>query len=173
VKLLENFPEEKLKLRRFSKGDYATLISWIPDKDALVLCSGRDFHFPLDIPQLDNYLNRKDKIAFSAIDSNGRHFGHADIVLDQPATGRICRVIINPLLRGQGLGKLFVKKLVAAALQISGVEKVTLNVLKENTIATRCYEKCGFEEVPGKSFSFDYDGISHHGFLMQYNPRKA
>lgn len=59
----------------------------------------------------------------------------------------IACLIVNPKVRGKGLGRLFVKALMENAWAQEQVRFITLNVYPENTPARSLYKDLGFQEV--------------------------
>lgn len=56
-------------------------------------------------------------------------------------------LIVNPKVRGQGVGRLFVKALLEYAWAQEKIRFITLNVYPENTPARLLYKSFGFKEV--------------------------
>ncbi len=63
-------------------------------------------------------------------------------------------VIVDPALRGRGLGRSFVEAILSHAFDRLCVARVSLIVFPENTVAQRCYVRAGFASV----------GEEHHRF---------
>ncbi len=59
----------------------------------------------------------------------------------------IACLIVNPKMRGKGLGRLFVKALMENAWAQEQVRFITLNVYPENKPARSLYKDLGFHEV--------------------------
>lgn len=59
----------------------------------------------------------------------------------------IACLIVNPKVRGQGVGRAFVKALLENAWSQEQVRFITLNVYPENTPARSLYKDLGFHEV--------------------------
>ncbi len=58
----------------------------------------------------------------------------------------LARIIVDPEIRGRGVGREFVRMLVAEADTFS-LENIFLRVVPENTAAIRCYQSAGFVEA--------------------------
>ena len=56
-------------------------------------------------------------------------------------------LIVNPKVRGQGVGRLFVKALLENAWAQQQTRFITLNVYPENIPARSLYKDLGFQEV--------------------------
>ena len=56
----------------------------------------------------------------------------------------LARVVLEPEMRGRGLGTFTIKSILKQAFCILQMERVSLVVYQNNTRAIRCYEACGF-----------------------------
>lgn len=59
----------------------------------------------------------------------------------------IACLIVNPGIRGQGLGRIFTESLLKKAWSHKNAQFITLNVYPENTPARSLYNSLGFKEV--------------------------
>jgi len=59
----------------------------------------------------------------------------------------IACLIVNPSIRGQGLGRKFVEALLDNAWSQEKAQFITLNVYPENEPARRLYKSLGFDEI--------------------------
>ena len=66
-------------------------------------------------------------------------------MIKNPTTASICRVIVNPKFRGQGLGSLFCETLVKNIKSKKNIRTISLNTLATNKQAIACYQKVGFQ----------------------------
>jgi len=74
-------------------------------------------------------------------------------VIKNPKTASICRVIVNPKFRGQGLGALFCETLIKNIKSKKTVRTISLNTLATNKQAIACYQKVGFQVKAKKQSS--------------------
>jgi RimJ/RimL family protein N-acetyltransferase len=156
-----------LRLAKFDRSCYDTLISWVDSAETLMQFAGPAFSFPLTTDQLDKSLSDPKRFAFQVIDpSDDSKIGHAEIYLaaDSAYLGRI--LIADPQRRGQGLGQQIVSMLLDFAFRELHQTKAQLNVFEWNTIAIRCYEKVGFQINPDKKFDRTINGQTWKGLNM-------
>ena len=96
---------------------------------------GADFvyDYPPNLAQMkQSYASRKRMILYRVIFQENR----SDAVL--------ARVVLEPEMRGRGLGAFTIKSILKQAFCILQLERVSLVVYQNNTRAIRCYEACGF-----------------------------
>lgn len=62
-------------------------------------------------------------------------------------TAHLGRIIVSPLARGRGLGRLLMQALSAQALGQADVQQLTLRVYRDNTAAVALYRDLGFQQV--------------------------
>jgi len=60
-------------------------------------------------------------------------------------TGRLARILLAPVFRGQGLGKEVTALLCTAAFDIVELNSLSLRVNQDNTAAISSFLACGFE----------------------------
>lgn len=93
----------------------------------------------------------------------------------------IGHIVVDPALRGCGLGRLFVHKLLEEAFHKQKAGRVSLVVFPENRAAVHCYERCGFRIVGDERHRFLPGGARHRllrleadpGVLTSYRPKPA
>ncbi len=109
---------------------------------------GADFvyDYPPNLAQMkQSYASRKRMILYRVIFQE-RIIGFAE--LDQIQENRsdavLARVVLEPEMRGRGLGAFTIKSILKQAFCILQLERVSLVVYQNNTRAIRCYEACGF-----------------------------
>ena len=78
------------------------------------------------------------------LDAEGNTAGFGQVLPREPGTAHLGRIIVSPLLRGQGVGRALVEQLIAAALERHHPEQITLNVYTYNTPALELYRSLGF-----------------------------
>lgn len=134
-----------LTLRDFEPADDAALISWLPTADAVLWWTGPMLTFPLDSAQLDTVRNLPGIREWTAYDETGARVGHVGLALPGPTVARVVRVIVDPELRGRGLGRQLMVAVMEQARGL-GVTTLTLNVVAENHRAIGLYRSLGFED---------------------------
>lgn len=147
-----------MELKKYHKEDSVIICSWIKDEKSLYQWSAdRIGKFPLADNDLnENYIpmiKNKRFIPLSAFDDKGNLVGHLFIRYPDEKDDSIVRfgfVIVDPVLRGCGNGKMMLQLAIEYAKNILCASKITLGVFVNNDSARYCYESVGFQPV-GKS----------------------
>ncbi|MGQ1799005.1 GNAT family N-acetyltransferase [Kocuria oceani] len=157
-----------MQLRPTTPEDLEVLRTWVPTEADMVLWSGPTFTWPLNRAQLDTYLTDGRRRFWSGIAGTaGRMSGHGSLLVDDAAgTMRLGCVIVDPALRGHGLGRGFVTAAVHEAFRISDLPVLTLGVYANNAAARRLYGTLGFRET-GLVRDTKVDGHIWHALEME------
>ena len=141
-------------LREFTKEDADIVRTWLETEEDLYRWSADRFNkFPLsgeDIMQ--NYGPQKESgrfIPLTMVDEDGNVSGHFIIRYpkdDDDSTVRFGFVIVDPSIRGKGLGKEMLRLGIEYCKTIPGVKRIDLGVFENNPVARRCYESVGFKQ---------------------------
>lgn len=125
------------------------LFSWINNQRELVLWSGNTFAAENFTHQsIHQHLQQNDISPYAILDDNKSLLAYGEIVR-RKKEGRLnlCRVIIHPLYRGKGIGKIFCRLLLEKCMTYSGYNCVRLNVIRNNWPAVSCYSSLGFKKI--------------------------
>lgn len=140
-----------LDLVPFTEDDIDRLIGWIPSEEALLLWTADSFGFPLTRDHLLGHMRasaeRGDRLLFKAVDrESGEAVGHIELgAIDRRNRSlRIGRVLVDPSLRGRGLGDAMMRAALSQAFDEMEMHRVDLWVFEENARAITCYERVGF-----------------------------
>lgn len=138
-----------ITLSLFTQNDFERFKSWIKNQDELFQFAGPIFTYPLTDEQLLNYINDSRRIAFKVIHSDTQEvIGHCELNFENTLP-RLSRILIaHSSLRGKGLGKLLVHKMLEQLFIERNFEAADLNVFDWNKGAIRCYEQVGFTINP-------------------------
>ena len=167
------------QLEKFTRENISQLISWIPDAKALLIWSGSGYDWPIDRDQLEQTLlkanNFNSKYFLLKFLSDKSVVGYIEIKkLDSDEkTARIGRLIIDPNMRGKGLGKEIINSLKEYAHSKLGVQTLTLGVFSFNQIAISLYKKIGFIVTNSKNKSIDFGKEKWDLVLMECQLQSA
>ena len=136
-----------LRLRPCTGSDVDVLNTWVTDDAILRRFAGPGLRRPLTFEQLAAPSDDTCVVFTVTADASDLAIGHAQLRgIDRVRRScRIARVLIDPELRGHGLGGELMRVLVGHASSSLGIAEITLNVYRDNIAAVRCYERCGFE----------------------------
>jgi len=120
------------------------LISWIPDPKFAAQWGALVFQWPLTVEQLMSRQEQHDVTSLCLMNLD-EPIGFIEIVEESPQECRLCRIIISPQYRGQGLGvNLLKRSLIYISSHYPSMQKVSLAVFEHNNSARHCYESVGF-----------------------------
>jgi RimJ/RimL family protein N-acetyltransferase len=139
-----------VELEAFERADFDRLIGWIGSAEELMQWAGPIFRWPLDRQQLERYLAAAEapeptRRIFRAVDA-GEAVGHVELnaIERWHRSATLSRVLVQPGLRGRGIGAAMVREVLAVAFDELGLHRVDLFVFDFNTAAIACYEGLGF-----------------------------
>lgn len=161
-------------LRKYLRTDFEILSNWVTSAELLFQFAGTAWTFPLNEEQILQYESTfPERQFYIACDEQDIPFAFGEIIdgdINSPRLGRL--LIGKSESRGKGLGLSFVLMLIGECLQKIDTEVIYLYVFQDNFRAIRCYEKAGFNFVPGKSVTFNHNGADETALLMQYTVTK-
>ncbi|MBS1653131.1 MAG: GNAT family N-acetyltransferase [Bacteroidetes bacterium] len=140
---------QDIRLEKFSKTDFDTLLSWIKDEKELIQFAGPIFSFPLTKEQLSNYVADSKRNAFKIIHNDtNRVIGHCEAYKTDKQNSRLCRILIGDKnFRGKGYGTILAKLLTEWSFDNLHTNFVDLNVYDFNASAIKSYENVGFKKI--------------------------
>lgn len=136
-----------LKLIEFPNHKTHELLSWIKSEEDKQFWSGNTFQEGLNPDIFSIHLQRKDVHSYCFLGERNSLLAYGEIVIVEGEKGILCRVIIKPELRKQGIGKKFIKELSNWAFKEKSLHKIILNTFGHNVPARKCYQSLGFKEV--------------------------
>jgi len=140
-----------LTLRPFAPSDSAAVVSWLPNEHAFRQWSADRYPaFPISAADMNAYYAQNPCRVYS-VWLGERLVGH--FILRHPDGKedqlRLGFVILNPALRGKGLGREMVRLAAGEAFADAKVQRLTLGVFENNPAALHCYLSAGFCPVNG------------------------
>lgn len=152
----------KMRLEKFTRDDFDSLISWITDEKFLVQWCGKTFRYPLTRSQLEEYIKPSEqenptRQIYKAVNENGEHIGNVSLerIDSENKTASIACVIVKESAQGKGAGEFMINEVINLAKEKFGITKLSLNVFDFNLPAIRCYKKCGFEITEQAKVKYD------------------
>ncbi len=119
------------------------IISWLPDKESVMLWGSPYMRYPLVEQGFLEDIYWGEISARIAVGEDGRLIAFGQYY---PKLGRchLARLIVNPELRGQGLGEEFVAALMENGSEEYATRQFSLYVMTANKPAYNCYRSLGF-----------------------------
>lgn len=164
-----------MTLRPFEPGDSAHLLRWVHSRKDLVQWSGPSlFRHPLDRRQLLDYHARAQGTLstsriFTAVDNaSGAPIGHCELsqINREQKTGTVCRVLLDPARRGEGLCSRMMVRLLDTGFAEMNLRRIDLRVYAFNDSAIRCYRQAGFTHEGRLRQAVEVDGAFWDVVLM-------
>lgn len=120
------------------------IMGWFPDKESVVRWGSPYMKYPLHEETFLKDIHWGELASRITYAEDGRLLGFGQFFLK---LGRchLARLVINPELRGRGLGEEFVASLMKHASGQLDTEKFSLYVMTENKPAYNSYRSLGFE----------------------------
>jgi ribosomal protein S18 acetylase RimI-like enzyme len=136
---------------------YDELATWIHDAHQCARWAGAKLAFPFLAADLPELLHTEECETYSLVSSEEALLGFGQIFRREPEAGHLGRIIVNPALRGSGVGKQLCTQLIERSVATHGFRSMTLWVYVDNPSAIRLYESLGFrlearEGNPGCQF---------------------
>lgn len=148
-----------MKLRDLRNEDADIICTWLRTEPELYRWSADRFNkFPLTGSDIvDNYAPQLESGRFfplTAVDDDGKVAGHFIIRYpreDDDSTVRFGFVIVDPEIRGRGLGKEMLRLGIEYVRENLNVSRIDLGVFVGNDSAEGCYKAVGFKEYSRRS----------------------
>lgn len=137
--------------------DFEIIREWIDDPRTHALWCANRFAYPLDRDNFEGVIARNGDSPFAALDDEGRLAGFF-CYAHHPETkdGLLKFVVVDPAVRGQGLGRAMLQLAADYAFGTGKAGAVYLRVFTNNPRAIKCYEHAGFTEKKTEPDAFTY-----------------
>jgi len=135
------------QLRPVQPSHYAIVANWPESAEATRRWAGPGVPFPLLPERFAQVLELGSRPGWALLDEQGTCVGFGQYWMTDARTAHLGRIIVSPLARGRGLGRLLMQALSAQALGQADVQQLTLRVYRDNTAAVALYRDLGFQQV--------------------------
>jgi len=125
------------------ESDIDDLMAWFPDAGSINIWGGPAFRYPFDRESFHADCRRNEYSSFCLKNAAGNlaafgQMGH------RYGRSHLARLVANPDMRGQGVGRRLLEEMIAVAREKPDVDEMALFVYKDNEPAYRCYLALGF-----------------------------
>ncbi len=160
-----------MTITTYSPAYFDFLSRWITSPDLLFQFAGTEFSYPITEEQLACYQQRKpDRYFYIGLGAAKEALAFGEIIPQENQIPRIGRLLIgNPADRGKGYGTTFIRLLLAECKKKFQTETVELFVLEDNSPAISCYQKIGFQFLPGQTWGLSHNQQNFLLLKMAYN----
>jgi len=138
-----------MKIQKAKITDLKDIIPWISNEQACKMWAGSHVKFPLIVKELSKDIEFSDDNSY-CYKKDASIFAFGQLLAKEKGCLHLARIIVNPIRRGKGYGRLLCSELIHLATQKDS-QKISLNVYKSNVSAFKLYKNLGFREVPEKS----------------------
>ena len=148
-----------MQLRAYTKEDAKIICSWVRSEEELYRWSADQFNkFPLQAEDMEAYYAPRtaegNYFPLVMTDEQGKPVGHFIIRHPGHEDATVYRfgfIVVDPEIRGRGLGKQMLALGLAYAKEHLQATRVTLGVFANNDRARYCYQAAGFREFDRKN----------------------
>lgn len=132
-------------LRAAEKSDLSKVLSWITSERELRLWAGPKVRYPVGPESAWSDMEASESNACTFVDAEDVIVGFGQILPRDDNALHLARLIIDPELRGQGIGRELCIALMKTGASKHHAKYFTLNVYETNEAATRLYQSLGFD----------------------------
>lgn len=160
-----------MTITKYSSAHFNFLSRWITSPELLFQFAGTTFSYPITKNQLLNYQNENPERSFYiGLNADDEVVAFGEIIPQKNNIPRLGRLLIgNPAERGKGFGTSFIHLLLAECQALFQTKTVELFVLEDNLPAVKCYQKIGFQFLPGQTWEMSHQQQIFVLLKMAYN----
>ena len=125
------------------ESDIDELMAWFPDAGSINIWGGPAFRYPFDRESFHADCRRNDYSSFCLKNAAGKFAAFGQMGY-RYGRSHLARLVANPDMRGQGVGRKLLEDMIAVAREKPDVDEMALFVYKDNEPAYRCYLALGF-----------------------------
>ena len=134
-------------LRAAIQEDLQVVLSWIETPEQLKLWGGSALSFPPEMERSWREIEARDDKSFVLVDADGQLVGFGQTLSRAANVVHLGRIIVSPIFRGKGLGRLLCEQLIEVANERPRPDQITLNVFRNNAAALSLYAAIGIEVI--------------------------
>lgn len=127
-----------------AESDIDQLMKWFPDADATRVWGGPEFRYPFNRHSFAEDMHWGRMATFS-LRSPGSELAAFGQIYERIGRINLARLVVNPGMRGQGIGKRLVAMLMTVGAQILACSEFSLFVYRDNVAAAKCYAAMDFK----------------------------
>ncbi len=156
---------------QYQPAHFNFLSRWITSPELLFQFAGTTFSYPITENQLLNYQNENpERNFYIGLNTDNKAVAFGEIIPQKNNIPRLGRLLIgNPAERGKGFGTSFIRLLLAECQALFQTKTVELFVLEDNLPAIKCYQKIGFQFLPGQTWEMSHQQQIFVLLKMAYN----
>jgi len=141
-------------LRPATVEDLRTVLTWINSPEQLKFWGGERLTWPPRAKLTWQQIEANTHKTFALIDDKGEVAGFAQTLIREENAVHLGRIILSPALRGQGVGRVLMEKLIEKGKELYHPKYFSLYVYSDNVPAVKLYRSMGF--VVTESYEEDF-----------------
>lgn len=141
-----------MTLRIAEKSDLSTVLSWIASERESLMWAGPKVRYPAAAESAWSDMGASENNAYTLVDAEDTIVGFGQVFPRDDNLLHLARLIVDPGLRGQGIGRNLCIALMNVGTSKHCADYFTLNVYQSNKAAVRLYQSLGFN-VKGRDDS--------------------
>ena len=134
-----------MELRAAEASDLSTVLNWITSERESRMWAGPKVRYPASPESTWSDMEASGNNAYALVDAEAALVGFGQVLPREDNVLHLARLIVEPELRGQGIGRALCLALMNIGASKHPVEYFTLNVYASNKAAVRLYLSLGFE----------------------------
>ncbi|WP_077530017.1 GNAT family N-acetyltransferase [Vreelandella utahensis] len=134
-----------MELHPAQQSDLLTVLSWVNGEHECLMWAGPNIQYPATPETAWRDMEASEGNAYVLVDPASKVVGFGQILSSGGSALHLARLIVEPRLRGQGVGRDLCAALMDIGSASQPAEYVTLNVYESNRAAVRLYQSLGFE----------------------------
>lgn len=134
-----------MTLRAAEKSDLSTVLSWIANESEFLIWAGPKLRYPANAESAWSDMGASGNNTYTLVNAVNMIIGFGQILTRADNVLHLARLIIDPEVRGQGVGRDLCIALMNMGASKHHAEYFTLNVYESNKAAVSLYKSLGFE----------------------------
>ncbi|WP_192497292.1 N-acetyltransferase [Halospina sp. K52047b] len=134
-----------MEVRAAQQSDLLTVLGWVNGEHECLMWAGPNIRYPATPETAWRDMEAFDENAYVLVDPASKVVGFGQVLSRGGNALHLARLIVEPRLRGQGVGRDLCAALVDIGYASQPAEYFTLNVYESNRAAVRLYQALGFE----------------------------
>lgn len=135
-----------MTLQAAKAADLSTVLNWLTSEQECRLWAGPNVRYPATPASAWAEMEASEQNAYALVDAEGVIMGFGQILLREGGVVHLARLMVDPALRGQGMGRALCLALMKQGASQHYAITFTLNVYKSNKAAFHLYQSLGFVE---------------------------
>lgn len=134
-----------MKLLAAEASDLSTVLSWVSSEQECLFWGGPILRYPATPDTAWSDMEASKENTYVLVDAESAITGFGQVLPRGGKCLHLARLIVDPRLRGQGVGRHLCTSIMKAGAAKHRAEWFTLNVYEKNEAAVKLYGSLGFE----------------------------